>query len=150
MDNSRRRHRAPSQRSDTRSALMALTIAVVFLALATVIVVVAVPAVLSCPSATEKELAQQEAFVRSQFADARDVRSGVSDCDTGGGGYVVFETDLSPAAARASLLADSACSDPENASGDIAAQCRSSKKLVNVFFTKYVGGDVTAGSLEFD
>lgn len=149
MNAARRNSPAPARRSDTRAALAALAIAVAFLALVVAIVVVVVPNVLSCSPPSDKELAQQETFVRGHFADARDLRSGVGDCDDGGRGYVKFTTTLSPAAARDSLLTDPACSSPGEEAGDVAARCLSGKKAVDMYFEVDTRNDTTAGSLEF-
>ena len=127
---------------------MALAISVAFLALAAVIVAVLVPGVLDCSPPSDEELAQQETFVREHFTDVQDVGSGVGDCDDGGRGYVSFATSLSPAAARDKLLADPACGDPGDL-GDIAVQCRSSKKVVDVFLEQDPRDKTTRGSLEF-
>ena len=150
MNAARRNSPAQAERPDTRAAFAALAIAVVFLVLAAVIVVVVVSDVLSCSPPSDRELAQQESFVRGHFADARDLRSGVGDCDDDGRGYVKFTTTLSPAAARDSLLTDPACSSPGAEAGDVAARCRSGTKTVDMFFETDARNDTTAGSLEFE
>ena len=145
----RRPQTSSDQRRDGRRALVAVAIAVGFLVAVPAIVVVVVPDVLSCSPPSDKELVQQEAFVRAHVSDARDVRSGVGDCDDAGRGYVNFTTSLSATAARDVLLTDPSCSGAQEADGETSVQCRSSKKTVDVYFTANMRGGTTAGELNF-
>lgn len=108
-----------------------------------------VPDVLNCSPPSDKDLAQQEAFVRAHIADARDVRSGVGDGDDAGRAYVNFTTSLSATAARDLLLTDPSCSSAQQVDGDISVQCRSSKKTVDIYFTANTRDGTTAGERNF-
>ena len=99
-----------------------------------------------CPlQPTEDELSAQEAFVRAHLKDVRDVERETLDCDDRSrGGFVLFTTALTPAAARAAFLADRACSEESGT----AVTCTSAGVPVYVHFE--AGDARTKGRLSMD